>query len=75
MEIRNNVVVLQKTGFSMVDLLGKFGTELFKSQIIEARKRIQGEEQKSGSTLLLTDLFSEDAFADARSGVDTQTLR
>jgi predicted DNA-binding transcriptional regulator len=31
MEIRNNVVLLQKTGFSMVDLLGKFGTELFKS--------------------------------------------
>lgn len=49
----------------MVDLLGKFGAELFKSQVLTAREKIAQEEQRG--KIYLTDLFSEDKFVDERA--------
>jgi hypothetical protein len=49
----------------VADLLGKFGAELFKSQVLTAREKIAQEEQRG--KVYLSDLFSEDKFVDERA--------
>jgi hypothetical protein len=75
-EIKENITNLQRTGYSIADLLGKFGAEIFKSQILTAREKIGQEEQRG--KVFLSDLFSEDKFVDERAeGIifDNQELR
>jgi hypothetical protein len=75
-EIKENITNLQRTGYSIADLLGKFGAEIFKSQILTAREKISQEEQRG--KVFLSDLFSEDKFVDERvegSIFDNQELR
>jgi hypothetical protein len=48
--------------------LGKFGAELFKSQVLAARERVSQEESKG--RVFLTDLFSEERYLDEREHED-----